>query len=115
MKKTRRKRPESRKESRKDVQVLRKVEVLLKEAKNVSDDDMKLAHKMVAIARKTAMKHKIRIPKHMQKRFCKHCYRYLKSGVNLRIRLAKKRVIYYCLSCKRHMRFPYKKSDVKKA
>jgi ribonuclease P protein subunit RPR2 len=67
----------------------------------------KLSDRYVALARKIAMKFKVRIPSSLQKRFCKHCYCFLVPGKNCQVRLYNRQVIYRCGSCKRYMRFPY--------
>lgn len=66
-----------------------------------------LSNRYVFLARKISMKYKIKIPKEIKRRFCKHCNNFLYPGINLRIRLNKKKVVYYCLNCKKHMRYPY--------
>ncbi len=67
-----------------------------------------LSDRYVEIARKIAMKYRVRMPSSLKKRFCKHCHAFLKPGSNCRIRLNKGKVVYYCLGCKGFMRFPYK-------
>lgn len=67
------------------------------------------ANNYVRKARRLAMKHKIRWPRGLKRRFCKHCYSYLKPGANCRIRTKQGKVVYYCLECKKYMRFPYTK------
>src|SRR3989344_1664536 len=67
----------------------------------------KTANDYVRKARNLSMKYKIKIPISLKRRFCKNCYSYLVPGINLRIRLHGRNVIYYCLECKRFMRFPY--------
>ena len=87
---------------------LEKVTALFKEAASAFKKDKKLANKHVRSARKTAMKVKIRIPANLKRKFCKHCYSYLKPGINCRVRTHEGKVVYYCLECKKFMRFPYK-------
>jgi ribonuclease P protein subunit RPR2 len=82
---------------------------LFKQADAVFDSDKALANHYVDLARKYAMKYKVRIPSELQKKFCKHCYSYLKPGKNLRVRTQQSKVVYSCLECKKFMRFPYKK------
>ena len=65
------------------------------------------ANRLVQKARRLAMRHRIRLPSSLKKHFCSHCHAYLRPGVNCRVRLAKQRVIYLCLGCKKFMRFPY--------
>ncbi len=86
----------------------KRIEFLFKHAKEVFKEDSKFSDKYVKIARRIAMKYKIRLSSSIKKRFCKHCHKYLMPGVNCRIRLHKHRLIYYCLSCKHYMRHPVK-------
>jgi len=58
-------------------------------------------------ARNVAMRHKIRWPRGLKRRFCKHCYSYLRPGKNLRVRTHEGKVVYHCMDCKKYMRFPY--------
>ncbi len=66
------------------------------------------ANRYVRLARKIAMKTKVRLTDYRTK-FCKHCYNYFKPGVNCRVRTKNRRVVYYCLNCKRYTKFPYLK------
>lgn len=86
---------------------LQRIKTLLDKAKDVFKDDKGLANRYVTLARKISMKYKVRIPRDYKRRFCKHCYKFLMPGVNCRVRLQGPKVVYYCLECKRFMRFPY--------
>ena len=83
------------------------IKQLFNEAKTAFKKEPKKANDYVRKARNLAMKHKIKLPSALKRRFCKHCYYYLVPGVNCRIRTHSGKVVYYCLSCKRYMRFPY--------
>jgi ribonuclease P protein subunit RPR2 len=85
------------------------IDHLFKEAEKVFPVNKARANRYVAMARKTAMKYRIRILASFQRQFCKHCHSYLYPGKNLRVRTQKGHVVYYCLECKKFMRFPYKK------
>ena len=85
-----------------------RVKVLFGKAAEVFSKDKKLANRYVGMARRVAMKVNLRIPKEYKRKFCKHCYSYLKPGVNLRVRKRDKSTVYYCLECKKFMRFPHK-------
>lgn len=87
---------------------LERVQKLFSEAKSVFKEDKALADRYVKLARKIAMKARIPIPPELKRRFCKHCYKYLIPGVNCRIRTHEGKVVYYCLECRKFMRFPYK-------
>jgi ribonuclease P protein subunit RPR2 len=88
---------------------LERIETLFSEAEKAFKSSPALSNRYVELARKIAMKAKVRIRSELKKRFCKHCYSYLKPGVNCRVRLSQKHLTYYCLNCKRFMRFPYKR------
>ncbi|MEM2139112.1 MAG: ribonuclease P protein component 4 [Candidatus Woesearchaeota archaeon] len=66
------------------------------------------SNRYVRLAKKISMKYKVKIPNPFKKKFCKHCLSYLYPGINCRVRLNKKKLVYYCLNCKKFMRFPYK-------
>ena len=72
-------------------------------------EDLKKANRYIYLARKIAMKLNIKIPSQLKRKFCKHCYSYFKFGVNARKRIRNKKIIYYCLNCKKYTRIPYKK------
>lgn len=86
----------------------RRIIFLFKLAKEHFKEDSNLSDKYVKIARRIAMKYKIRLPSQLKKMVCKNCHRYLMPGVNCRVRLHKHRIIYYCLGCKHYMRHPVK-------
>lgn len=88
---------------------LERIKILFEQAKKIFKKDPSLSNRYVSLARKIAMKYKVRIPSNLKKQFCKHCYYYLVPSVNCRVRLQKRKVVYYCLNCKKYMRFPYKK------
>ena len=68
------------------------------------------SNRYVELARKIAMKYKVRIPPTLKKKFCKHCNEYLRPGVNCRVRTREGKIVYYCSNCKKYMRFPVLKS-----
>ncbi|MBR9692186.1 ribonuclease P [Candidatus Woesearchaeota archaeon] len=84
-----------------------RIKVLFEQAKKTFRKDKKLSNRYIKLARELAMKFKIRIPSELKRRFCKHCYSYLMPGKNVRVRTREGKVVYYCLECKKYMRFPY--------
>ena len=83
----------------------------VRELFNLADETFKnspaLANRYISLARKIAMKFNIRLAKYKRK-FCKHCYNYLKPGVNSKTRIHKSRIIIYCKNCKKYTRIPLK-------
>ena len=102
MKRKYQKKPQKQKEI-----ALDRIKDLFKEAKKVFKKDPKLANRYVKLAREMSMKYKVKIPSQLKRRFCKHCYSYLMPSVNARVRTREGKVVYYCLECKKYMRFPY--------
>lgn len=90
-----------------------RIEILLKEAENVFDENPERAHEYVKKARTIGMRYRIRLPKEFRRRICRNCYHYLKPGVNCTVRLSQKRQskkIVTCKDCGEVMRYPYKDS-----
>jgi ribonuclease P protein subunit RPR2 len=82
-------------------------------AEGVFLEDKSLANRYVTLARNTAMKYQVNIPSQYKRKFCKHCYKYLRPGVNASVRTTPggrgSHVTYTCSECKKHMRVPYLK------
>ncbi len=79
---------------------LEKIKILFKQAK----ENPEKANDIVRKARRIGMKVNLPIPKDLKRKYCKHCNNYFKSG-NYRVRTRNKMVVYYCLNCKRYMKF----------
>ena len=85
---------------------IERVEHLLNEAEKMFEKDKQLANRYVAMARRLAMKVNLRIPSGLKRRYCKHCYAYLKPGKNLSVRTRNGKLVYYCHECKKFWRKP---------
>jgi len=85
-----------------------RVTTLFTEAEKAFPEDPALANRYVELARKVAMKVRLRLSSAIKKRFCKHCYCFLVPGKNCRVRTRRGILVYYCRQCKKYMRFPYK-------
>src|SRR3989344_8616958 len=90
---------------------LQRIKILFQQAEDVFSKDKALANRYISLARKLAMKVHAQIPRELKRRICKHCYSYLKPGVNARIRTREGKVIISCFECKKFTRVPlWKKS-----
>jgi ribonuclease P protein subunit RPR2 len=69
------------------------------------------SHRHVQLARKIAMRYNIRLPPQLKSRYCRKCHKYLKPGINSRVRASPKQraVITTCLECGHVMRRPYRR------
>lgn len=81
---------------------------LLNQAKKASKDNLPLANRYVTLARKIAMKFKVRMTPAQKRLFCPYCYKFLLPGKTSRVRIHGSKLIYYCLSCKKFWRKPLK-------
>ena len=88
---------------------LERINILFREAKSMFREDPRLSDKYARLARKIAMKYKVKIPARYRRNFCKHCLAYLMPGKNLRVRVQRGHMVYYCLNCKHISRFVYNK------
>jgi ribonuclease P protein subunit RPR2 len=64
------------------------------------------AHKLTAKAHTIVLRSKLKLPAVLKKRYCKHCKAFWMPGKTVRVRLAKGRIIYSCLSCRKIQRMP---------
>ncbi|MCS7140438.1 MAG: ribonuclease P [Candidatus Nezhaarchaeota archaeon] len=86
---------------------LERIRILFEMADKMFHVDPMLSHRYVMLARRIAMRCRVRIPRDLRRRFCHYCYKFLKLGVNCRVRLAKKRephIAITCLECGNTMR-----------
>jgi ribonuclease P protein subunit RPR2 len=88
---------------------LERIKTLFKEADLAYKKDPKLSNRYVQIARKLAMKLNLKLPSNLKRKFCKHCYSFLKPGSNCRVRTKNKQIIYYCQNCKKYNKFNFSK------
>ena len=88
---------------------LERIRKLFKEAESAFPKNKTLANKYVTLARKLAMKVRLSLPLELKRRYCKHCYKFLKPGINARVRTRDGKVIISCLECKKFMRIPIRK------
>ncbi|MFH1505620.1 MAG: ribonuclease P [archaeon] len=84
--------------------VRERISKLFKEADDIYMEKPVMADRYVQLARKLAMKYKVKLTTLQKRKFCSHCYKY-KRG---RTRLRDKKLVYYCPECKRYTRTPYK-------
>ena len=80
-----------------------RIEVLMNKADEVFPNKA-LANRYVTLARKIQMKVRLRMPTEHKRKFCKHCYKYLRSGTNARIRTRDGKVVISCLECNKFTR-----------
>jgi RNase P subunit RPR2 len=64
-------------------------------------DDLELAKRQAALARKLMLRYNIRFGWHLRRFFCHGCKGLMVPGVNARVRLAKSMILTTCANCGR--------------
>jgi ribonuclease P protein subunit RPR2 len=88
---------------------LQRVHILLSLAKEVASEDPELAQRYVHIARRVAMRTRLRLPHEYRSLICRKCKSFILPGVNCRIRIQQRRephMVITCLSCGGYTRIP---------
>ena len=82
-----------------------RIDKLFQMMEEMKNKDYELARRYVELARRIAMKYRIKLPKEYKLKFCKKCLYPYKEG-RFRVRIAKSRVIITCLNCGYTKRVP---------
>ena len=67
------------------------------------------SHRYVEMARNISKKYNLKMPATWNRRFCHSCHRFMKPGINCRIRLIDSSVVIKCLECGNISKIPYTK------
>jgi ribonuclease P protein subunit RPR2 len=88
-----------RREKRLERKIAReRISILLSKADEIKFENYELARRYVELARRIAMRYRIRLPKNQKRKFCKNClYPYRHDRVRVRVR--KSRIMITCLNC----------------
>ena len=83
-----------------------RIGILLEEAeKSTISGEKEFAKRYVYLARRIAMRYRVKIPREKRIWICKNCYSYLCPGVNCRIRIKRNTITIFCEECKSYKRF----------
>lgn len=94
-----------------------RIDKLFKLAKEKIRDEPELAQRYVTIARKIAMRAKLKLPAEYRRMICRHCKSFIYPGVNCRVRIQQKRephMVITCQICGKTTRIPLKKKRSQK-
>jgi len=82
-----------------------RVDILFSQADRVYAEHPERSNRYVELARKIAMRQRIRIDREHRRRFCHHCSAFLKPGQNMRVRVHRGNVVVTCAACNKKTRF----------
>ena len=91
--------PESRKLARE------RIEILFDRAQEFFPGNPRWSERCVDLARRIAMRQRVRIPRTLRMRFCRRCSAYLVPGSTVRVRVHRGKVVMTCMRCSGHRRF----------
>ncbi len=89
-----------------------RIRMLFELAKEKIQKEPELAHRYVAIARKIAMRARLKLPAEYRRMVCRHCKSFIYPGVNCRVRVQQKRephMVVTCQLCGETTRIPLRK------
>ncbi len=81
-----------------------RIKKLIEMSEKIKFEDYDLSRRYIILARKIAMKYRVKIPKELRN-FCKKCF-YPYRHDRIRVRIKKSRVIITCLNCGNVKRVP---------
>jgi len=82
-----------------------RIEVLFEQALLAFSAHPERSNRYVDIARRIAMRQRIRIDREFRRQYCHHCYSFFVPGKNMRVRVHRGNVVVTCHSCKRKTRY----------
>ena len=96
---------------------MQRIHRLFSLAKEKIREEPELAQRYVTIARKIAMRAKLRLPVEYRRMVCRHCKSFIYPGVNCRVRVQQKREPHMAITCQicgETTRIPLRKKRSKK-
>jgi ribonuclease P protein subunit RPR2 len=89
-----------------------RIEVLFEQARMEFYSCPERSNRYVEIARRIAMRQRIRIDQNLRRQYCHHCYSFLVPGKNMRVRIHDGKVVVTCQSCNNRTRYRLVRSHV---
>jgi ribonuclease P protein subunit RPR2 len=88
-----------------------RIRILFGEAASAGPAHPERSNRYVELARKIAMRQRVRIDRDLRRRYCHHCSAFLTPGRNMRVRVHRGNVVVTCLCCNRKMRYRVVRPD----
>ena len=90
-----------------------RISVLFSQAHNAFHGHPDRSNRYVALARRIAMRQRVRIDREFRRQYCHHCYAFLVPGQNMRVRVHRGNVVVTCGICNKKMRYRVGKPHVR--
>ncbi|MDD5142937.1 ribonuclease P protein component 4 [Methanoregula sp.] len=88
-----------------------RISALFAQAKQAFPEHPDRSNRYVELARKIAMRQRVRIDRELRRQYCHHCYAFLVPGSNMRVRVHDGNVVVTCGSCNKKMRYRVVRPD----
>jgi ribonuclease P protein subunit RPR2 len=88
-----------------------RISVLFEQARLAFREHPERSNRYVALARRIAMRQRIRMDRELRRQYCHHCYAFLAPGHNMRVRVHRGNVVVTCLVCNKKTRFRVVRPD----
>lgn len=85
-----------------------RIERLFESAYSVYDKDPSISGRYVILARRIAMKYRVKIPDRYRLSYCRKCLSFFSPGKNTRTRINNGKVTVTCMNCGYTRRYPIK-------
>ena len=82
-----------------------RIEILFGQALLAFSAHPERSDRYIGIARRIAMRQRIRIDREFRRQYCHHCYSFLVPGKNMRVRVHRGNVVVTCSSCNKKTRY----------
>jgi ribonuclease P protein subunit RPR2 len=88
-----------------------RISVLFGQARDAFAAHPERSNRYVELARKIAMRQRVRIDREFRRQYCHHCYAFLVPGNNMRVRVHRGNVVVTCGSCNKKTRYRVVRPD----
>ncbi|MDD1694599.1 MAG: ribonuclease P [Methanoregula sp.] len=88
-----------------------RISVLFEQARQAFTGHPDRSNRYVELARKIAMRQRVRIDRELRRQYCHHCYAFLVPGSNMRVRVHRGNVVVTCDSCNKKTRYRVVRPD----
>ena len=83
-----------------------RIGILFIQAARFFPENPEWSNRCIALARRIAMKERVRLPRDLRRQFCHGCYCFFVPGITMRTRIHRSRVVITCALCGYHRRYP---------
>ncbi|MFB6076383.1 MAG: ribonuclease P protein component 4, partial [Candidatus Aenigmatarchaeota archaeon] len=88
-----------------------RIEILFREAEKRFPEQKQLSNRYVELAKRIGERYRVRIPRELKRKYCRHCNSYIKPGINCEVEMdnENKCMVYKCGECGKKFRYDYSK------